>query len=367
MNPETWNQRIVGLPHAHVLQTAEWAQVKAEVGWRAHELTWKDDSGILVGAAHVLVRSVRPLKFGPAASVAYVPRGPLLDWSDENLVKRVIQDLQEFARNSGSIFIKIDPEVTLGTGIPGSGAETEDPEGKFFVELLKASGWKQSPEQVQFKNTALLDLTGEEEGWLGRMKQKSRYNLRLAQRSGIDIRVAKIEEFPILYQMYAQTAARDGFIIREEGYYLGVWERFSQAGLAHALIAEADGQPVAGLVIFHFAKSAWYLYGMSTNLHREKMPNYLLQWEAMKLAKSLGCESYDLWGAPDEFIPADPMYGVFRFKEGLGATVLRTPGAWDYPVKPLLYYLYQKVLPWLLNITRFVRRKKIQVETRGSV
>lgn len=367
MSSESWNQRITKIPHAHVLQTNEWAEVKSEVGWVSHELTWEDDSERLVGAAKVLVRKVKPFRIGPSASVAYVPRGPMLDWTDQVLVQRVIQDLQDFARRAGAIFLKIDPEVTLGTGIPGSKNASEDLEGRFFCDHLLKSGWRPSSEQVQFKNTALLDLTGDEESWLARMKQKARYNLRLAQRSGIIIRIAKEEDLQSLYRMYAQTAARDGFIIREESYYIGVWERFSRAGMAHALIAEVEGQPVAGLVLFHFGKRAWYLYGMSTNLHREKMPNYLLQWEAMRLAKSLGCEIYDLWGAPDEFESSDPMFGVFRFKEGLGATVLRTPGAWDYPVKPFLYFLYQQVLPRLLNFTRFIRKKRIQQETRGSV
>jgi lipid II:glycine glycyltransferase (peptidoglycan interpeptide bridge formation enzyme) len=145
-------------------------------------------------------------------------------------------------------------------------------------------------------------------------------------------------------------------------YYLMVWNKFIKAGLAHPLVAEVEGQLVAGLVLFHFSNKAWYFYGMSTPLHREKMPNYLLQWEAMRLAKEQGCEVYDLWGAPDVFNADDRMNGVFRFKEGLGAKVLRTAGAWDYPVKPFLYFLYQQILPRFLKITRRMRRGRLQQE-----
>jgi len=194
------------------------------------------------------------------------------------------------------------------------------------------------------------------------MKQKTRYNLRLSQRNGASVRVANDNELELLYNMYAQTAQRDGFIIREEEYYLRVWKRFIEAGKAEALIAEVEGNPVAGLVLFFFGKRAWYLYGMSSPSHREKMPNYLLQWEAMRSAKAHGCGIYDLWGAPDVFDQNDPMFGVFRFKEGLGATVVRTAGAWDYPVKPIFYFLYQKVLPRLLDLTRWLRRGKLQRE-----
>jgi lipid II:glycine glycyltransferase (peptidoglycan interpeptide bridge formation enzyme) len=101
---------------------------------------------------------------------------------------------------------------------------------------------------------------------------------------------------------------------------------------------------------------------MSTALHREKMPNYLLQWEAMRIAKAKGCENYDLWGAPDVFNESDSMFGVFRFKEGLGASVLRTSGAWDYIIDPTGYFLYQTLLPKLLNILRRNRKAETRQE-----
>ena len=249
---------------------------------------------------------------------------------------------RKLPEKTGLIFVKIDPELIIGKGIPGSETSEENTLGMTCTWELVQRKWKYSAEQIQFKNTAILDLDGTEEDWLKRMKQKSRYNLRLAQRSGVGIRIANDEDLPGLYQMYAQTASRDGFIIREKGYYLSVWRKFSKSGMATPLIAEVDGVPVAGLILFHFGKKAWYFYGMSTNLHREKMPNYLLQWEAMKKAKSLGCEQYDLWGAPDVFNENDGMYGVFRFKDGLGAEVIRTAGAWDYPIKPLyIFFIYK--------------------------
>ena len=122
--------------------------------------------------------------------------------------------------------------------------------------------------------------------------------------------------------------------------------------MAQALIAEVAGEPVAGVFIFIFARKAWYLYGMSREAHRDKMPNYLLQWEAIKRSKAAGCTTYDLWGAPDEFVETDPLWGVYRFKEGLGGTVHRYLGAWDLPTNRMLYQLYTKTLPGLLDIMR---------------
>ncbi|MBE0698242.1 MAG: peptidoglycan bridge formation glycyltransferase FemA/FemB family protein, partial [Anaerolineaceae bacterium] len=195
-------------------------------------------------------------------------------------------------------------------------------------------------------------LAGGEEDWLARMKQKARYNLRLAQRKGVQVRVGCVDDLPLLYRLYAETSVRDGFVIRSETYYLQVWRSFIEQGLAEPLIAEIDGEIVAGLTLFSFAGKAWYLYGMSSQAHRDKMPNYLLQWEAMRHAKAMGCVVYDLWGAPEVFNESDTMWGVFRFKEGLGSRVVRTAGAWDFPARPLLYLVYTRILPRVLDIMR---------------
>lgn len=359
---QDWNRIIAPLPGAHLLQTSQWAEVKAEVGWQATPLTWKSAEGKIEAAALLLIRSVRLLRVGPRVSVAYCPRGPLLDWANAGLRARVFAELLTYARSQGCLFLKIDPELRLGTGVPGREEAWEDPLGGAVLDEMKSAGWHFSASQIQFRNTATLDLNGTEEDWLKRMKQKTRYNLRLAQRSGVTVRVAEESELPFIYKMYAETSVRDGFVIRPESYYLGVWQKFMQAGMMAPLVAEVEGQLVAGLMLFYFGKSAWYLHGMSTALHREKMPNYLLQWEAMRLAKSQGCETYDLWGAPDTFDGADAMSGVFRFKEGLGAKVLRTCGAWDYVFQPLGYFLYEKVLPQILNVLRRARKQATQQE-----
>ena len=151
---------------------------------------------------------------------------------------------------------------------------------------------------------------------------------------------------------YAETAVRDGFVIRHETYYTGLWSEFIQAGMAKALIAEVEDQPVGGLVLFYFAGVSRFMFGMSTELARERMPNYLLQWEAIRLSKSLGCHTYDMWGAPDVFAESDPLWGVYRFKEGFNGQVVRHLGAWDYTSKPGLYRLYTRTLPKILDVMR---------------
>ena len=117
-------------------------------------------------------------------------------------------------------------------------------------------------------------------------------------------------------------------------------------------MAEVDGEVVAGLILFVFGPSAWYMVGASSDRQRQFMPNHLLQWEAIRLAISLGCTVYDLWGAPDTLDEADPMWGVWRFKEGLGARFAPHIGAWDYPVSKPLYWLYTTAMPRVLETMR---------------
>lgn len=359
----TWDETIACLPGAHVLQTTEWAEIKARVGWRSLPLTWPGGGADCKAAALLLERRMQIKGLSLPIRVLYVPKGPALDWSDGQTRKLVLDDLQRQAKNMGAIFIKIDPDVVVGRGIPGAPDAVIDSIGSQVMADLKARGWLFSQDQIQFRNTMLVDLSLSEEELLARMKQKTRYNLRLAERKGVSVRVAGAEDIALMYQMYAETSMRDGFIIRDQAYYQAVWSSFMQAGLGEGLIAEVEGQPVAGVIVFRFGERAWYLYGMSTQAHRDKMPNVLLQWEAMRKSKAAGCRVYDLWGAPDEFDESDTMWGVFRFKEGLGAEVVRTIGAWDYPVNKRIYRLYTRTLPLILNWMR--RRGKDQ--TRRSV
>lgn len=342
-----WNDVIKGLGNVHILQTWEWAQFKTTYGWKPLPQVWYDSQKKPNAAAMVLKREVRS-----GLSMMYVPRGPLLGANSPGLFGQVIADLQQLARREGAIFIKIDPEIVTGTGVPGSEDDLTLPENEFLIQKMIGSGWHRSQEQVQFRNTVWIDLTGDEDDWLSRMKQKTRYNIRLAQKKGVQIRTGAPGDLPRLYQMYAETSIRDGFVIRSEEYYLQLWKMFLEKGMAEPLIAEVDGEAVAGLFLFLFGDRAWYLFGMSTQAHRDKMPNYLLQWEAMRHAKARGCLIYDLWGAPDIFDESDSMWGVFRFKEGLGGKVIRTSGAWDYPVRPLVYRLYTRVLPRILDMMR---------------
>ncbi len=376
ISPVLWNSAIAGLPGTHILQTWEWGKVKSQFGWQPNFLTWhkeNDEYALsinhmpephsrkqLVGAALTLRRNIRIGGFSNRMGVIYVPKGPMLDWQDVALRRKVIADLKAYAIKHSAIFIKIDPDVEVGVGIPGAPGAMEYPLAKTVMDELRGEGWLFSDEQIQFRNTVFIDLELSEEELLAAMKQKTRYNINLAKRKGVTIRAGRPEDIDPLIHMYAETSVRDGFVIRNESYYREVWNTFLfsrgairfDSPVGEALIAEVEGEAVAGVIIFRFSGRSWYLYGMSRTAHRDKMPNHLLQWEAIKRTKAAGCKMYDLWGAPDEFVETDPLWGVFRFKEGLGGSVHRFLGAWDLPTNRMLYRLYSKTLPGLLDIMR---------------
>jgi len=348
-SPQTWNPLIASLPHSHILQSWEWGDFKSHYGWQARRWVWNEGQA----AAQVLTRETRGLR------VMYVPKGPLLDWGDDSLRARVLDDLQALARRERAIFIKIDPDLSIGTG--GPEANQPNPTGTLVTSDLGHRTWRLSSDQIQFRNTVILDLRPSEEELLARMKQKTRYNIRLAEKKGVQVRLGSLADLDLLYRMYAETSVRDGFVIRSEAYYREAWGAFIQAGLAQPFIAEVAGEPVSALILFVFARTAWYLYGMSREAHREKMPNHLLQWAAMRWAKTRGCEFYDFWGAPDEFDESDAMWGVWKFKEGFAGQVVRHIGAWDYSPSPILYRLYTVALPRVLSLMRWRGKRQTRV------
>ncbi len=346
-----WNALAASLPHAHVLQSWEWGDFKSRYGWSARRFVWKSEEGPrALAAAQVLTRLEGGLR------ILYVPRGPLLNWDDAALCGRVLADLQNLARRERAIFIKIDPDLPLPANA-GSLSVDMPSLGIFGSQTSAAGPWRFSPDQIQFRNTVQLDLRQSESEILAGMKQKTRYNVRLAAKRGVQVRLGSRADLDLLYEMYAQTSLRDGFVIRSAEYYQDGWGTFLTAGLAQPLIAEAEGQTLGALILFKFARSAWYMYGMSREIQRDKMPNHLLQWEAMRWAKAQGCETYDFWGAPDEFVATDPMWGVWKFKDGFGGHVVKSIGAWDYAPVPWMYQLYSAVLPRILSVMRWRGKK----------
>jgi lipid II:glycine glycyltransferase (peptidoglycan interpeptide bridge formation enzyme) len=329
-----WNQVLLGLPQPHVLQSWEWGEFKTRHGWYATRWMLRDARGKPRGAALVLRRRLPHMPFG----LLYVPKGPIIGRDDVEAWDAVLAHLERLGRSQRAIFVKIDPDVEIAQAS--------------VTQSLQRRNWRPSVEQIQFRNTMTLDLTQDDENLLAAMKSKWRYNIRLAQRKGVIVRLGTVDDLPLLYDMYRETSIRDGFVIRPFDYYKDAWGSFIDAGLACPLIAMVDDDAVAMVILFRYGDRAWYMYGASRNQHRNKMPSNLLQWEAMRWAKSEDCRIYDLWGAPDEPDESDPMWGVYRFKQGFGAQLVSHIGAYDYASSAMLYWMYSVAMPRVLGLMR---------------
>ncbi len=333
-----WDALLLALPRPHILQSWAWGELKAQTGWIARRWIWQ---AAATGPRAATAMLVRRLAGRLPVAVAYVPKGPLLDWADATLAEDVLRHIEAEARRAGAIFVKIDPDVRADSEV-----------GRQACALLRRRGWRPSAEQIQYRNTLISDLTADEAALLSNMKPKWRYNIRLAERRGVAVRPGTAADLPIFYTMYAETGGRDGFLVRPFGYYRAIWERFLQDDLGHLLLAEVTGKPVAGLFLFRFGPTAWYFYGASTDQHRELMPNHALQWAALRWARAVGCTRYDWWGAPDVLDEHDPMWGVYRFKQGFGGEFTPWIGAWDYPTSVAAYWLYTVAMPKVLDMMR---------------
>ncbi|MCB9150942.1 MAG: peptidoglycan bridge formation glycyltransferase FemA/FemB family protein [Caldilineaceae bacterium] len=353
-NVEQWRTILAALPEPHVLQSWEWGEVKAQTGWRAERYVLQHVDGQPRAAFQLLWR--QPIPLAPI-QMAYLPKGPLLDWDDAAVVTDVLDAIERVARARKFLFVKIDPNV-----------DEESEAGGRLLTDLRRRGWFYSQDQIQFKNTGYTALgpldTNSAEELLAAMKSKWRYNVRLAGKRGVFVRAAGVDALPAFYELYAETGQRDGFLIRPYAYYKAVWETFLQAqqeaenpaGGALLLAEHPDEtQPLAGLFLMRYADTTWYFYGASSERRRRDMPNYLLQWEAMCWARANGCTRYDWWGAPTHVDDTDDsMQGVWQFKQGFGAELQTHIGAWDYAPFPLLYRTYTQAAPRLMQLIRKV-------------
>ena len=319
LTPNAWEQFIKERPQTHILQTTSWGELKSGFGWSPHFVR-QGNSGAMV--------LFRQLPLG--LSVAYIPRGPVGEgnWSE------LWGALNDLCQKQNAVFLRIEPDIW------------EPADKNFFGRQLP--GFIQADQTIQPPRTIMLDLEPSDEDLLMAMKSKTRYNIRLAERKDVVVRPsADVKTF---HKMMLTTGSRDEFGIHSYDYYQRAYDLFSQDAACVLLIAEYQNKPLAGLMAFAHSDTAWYFYGASTNQERNRMPTYLLQWEAMLWAKNKGCKQYDLWGVPDfpketledQFIDrSDGLWGVYRFKRGFGGEVRRTIGAWDRIYRPGLYKLYQ--------------------------
>ena len=228
---DQWNTILTRLPRPHFLQTWEWAALKSRHGWDPARIVWTGcEKNEPLAVASILTRRVGRW---PSA-VMYTPKGPILDYGSPDLFEQVLEYLEDLATEKRALFIKIDPDVQVNSA-----------EGEAVMVVLRRRGWQFSQEQIQFRNTMLVDLGLDPDELLAAMKSKWRYNTRLAVRKGVAVRRSGLDDLPLLYRMYAETSTRDGFVIRSQAslrWTESPW-RWSSYSVAGTRLGTCTGHP----------------------------------------------------------------------------------------------------------------------------
>ena len=318
---EKWDAYIKSRPNAHILQTTTWGILKQSHGWYPKYLL-ADDAG-----AQVLFRR---LPFG--LSFGYIPKGPIgKNW------EKIIPEAISLCEQENAFVLYIEPD--------------EWDNNKDEGHPLISKGFNPSPISIQPRRTMVLSLKGREEEWLNNMKQKTRYNIRLARKK--DVAIERSNDIKLFNDLIKVTGSRDKFGVHTEQYYEDVFKIFSKNQDCVLLIAKYKKTPLAGIMVFSRGERAWYFYGASNSLDRNRMPTYLLQWEAMRWAASRGCTEYDLWGIPDEeqdilemdfMSRSEGLWGVYRFKRGFGGEIKRTAGVYQKVINEPLFFAYSMLM-----------------------
>lgn len=294
-------------------------------------------------------------KLGADSCVGYIPYGPEIEPSEENQ-GNFLEELSESLRSylpSDCIALRYDlnwkSHWCKEEDFDEKGVWMGAPENTYqeFQLNFKTNNWnlKKANGNILPANTIILDLSKDETTILALMKPKTRYNIHLSQRKGIEVRSLGMDQLDVWYRLYQETARRNGLYLNDLRYFQSVLaakeDPFSGDVSVQLLVAYYEEEPLAAMFLVISSHRATYLYGASSNMHRELMPTYALQWKAIQIAKSMHCLEYDFFGISPHCDPSHPMYGLYRFKRGFGGNIFHHLGCWDYPFDDEKYKLFQ--------------------------
>ena len=338
---ELWDNFVTSHEQGHFLQSWGWGTLKAGADWHPLRVAlWDTQHDQIAAGAQILRRTVAhvPPSLG---HLAYIPRGPVLDWSHQENANPASSQISELFFAQLLPLLRRQGAIALHVELPLEESEEDSIAAHRTLTALNFH----PVHPVQPIRTIVLDLTPDEQSLLANMKEKWRYNIRLAGRKGVLVRPARgKEDAQVWYSLLQTTGQRDHFGIHSFDYYWRAWQIFAPRRQAQLLLAEYEGQLLAGIFVGCMARQAIYLYGASGNAYRNLMPNYLLQWEAIRWAKSQGAISYDFWGIPETDDADEAMAGVYRFKSGWGGRITRFAGNYEYVFHPLMMRLARKFL-----------------------
>ena len=323
-------------------QSLEWARVKSN--WKNEVILAEDNNGNIVGAISVLIRKIPFFGY-----LMYSSRGPICKTNDKKVLMQLTDGAIQLAKKYNAFVFTIEPDI-----------KSDDKE---FRNIITSIGYKIKDsaknfrEEIQPRYVFRLDLKGKTvEDVLKNCHQKTRYNIKLAKKKGVIIKEGTKEDLKDFHKIMVTTGQRDGFVIRSLSYFEKMYDELAPNNHMKILMAYYEDKPIAGIIPIMYGNKTWYLYGASSNEHRNLMPNYLLQWTMIEEAIKNGCDMYDFRGVSGVVDENHPQYGLYRFKKGFGAEFTEFIGEVYMDFKPIKYRLY-KFSEKTFRTIRAIKRK----------
>ncbi len=314
-------------PKSHFMQSLEWARVKPD--WKSEILIVRNPkSKKIVGTMSVLIRKIPFIH----KNMMYAPRGFVCDPHDKTTLDELTKQVKALAKKYKAFIFKMDPDI--------SNADAE------FKMIMKSLGYKfmkdteKNSRTMQPKIVERINLTNKtEDELLKSFNEKHRYNVRLSSRKGVTIREGSKEDLPLFYDIMKTTVTRDKFHVRPLSHFEKMWDEMGSEHI-RLIFAEYEGQAISVVLPIKFGNKVWYLYGGSSNEHRNLMPNYLLQFEMMKWALNTNCDIYDFRGVSGVRGPNHPQYGIYVFKKGFNGDIIEFVNCLTIVFNPFVNFIF---------------------------
>ena len=334
-------------PKGNFAQSYLWGKQKPMWQWDA--IAVRGEDGAIRGSLAVMTRKVP----GIGRTLMYGCRGPVCDLDDRETFSQLLDGARALAKKYKSYVIKIDPDV------PSSNTA--------FSSMLQSFGFRAKEggknfEAIQPRYVFRLNVEGKtEEELLANFHQKWRYNIRLAERKGVTVRICGKEMVPAFSDLMLTTGVRDGFVTRKPEYFAAMLDNLGEHARLY-MAFDPNDTPIAGTLAIHYGDKVWYLYGASSNEHRNLMPNYLLQWRMIQWAVETNCRIYDFRGVSGDVSENNPLYGLFRFKQGFGGDFTEFVGEMDLVLSPVIYWAVEHGT----SVFKELRKQVYLIRNRGK-
>lgn len=320
---------VSNMKGASFMQSYNWARVKSN--WSSEIVAVRGGDGNIVGSCLVLIKEIPFLK----RSLLYAPRGPVCDYENQRVVEEIFEGIDRLADEYNAYKVICDPPLSENNN-----------KG---IELMRSMGFSRKGENsdnetVQCRCNYQLCIGGKSaDEIMSGFKPDWRNRVRKASRKGVYCEAKGIEGLEDFYPMMEETGARDNFTVRSPEYFKRFMEGLGESCRLFICYADIEGNktPLSGALSVKYSDTVTYVYGASSNKHRNLYPNYLMQWTMINWAIDNGCSLYDFGGIPCFQNENSPKYGIYKFKKGFGGETVCYAGDFVKEINPILCFFMQ--------------------------